>query len=182
MAERTLLATRLDQLIKERAIVDVDRDGLDCETLVGTILQHSPHVFVMEKLDDGYEADGVVAARPRDITRIRSGGRELAAGDSVARRSTALELFAEVALLEITSAMTLFEQRFGYVTLHAERPRRRTCFIGQVIELDDELIRMNEYGTFKRMDRRELLIRVDENHAGGRYERKLIEAFAKQAR
>ena len=79
--------------------------------------------------------------------------------------------------MEITSAMSGFEDRFGHVSLHVERPGQQMCFIGQVIELDDDFIRMNQYGTLKRMDRSELLIRVDEItrvEAGGKYERKLI--------
>ena len=76
MGDRTLLETRLDELIAARTIVEIDRDGLASETLVGTVLQHSPHVVILEKLDDNYQADGLAAIRPRSITRVRTGGRE----------------------------------------------------------------------------------------------------------
>ena len=144
MSERTLLETRFDEFITERTLVEVNRDGLDSETLVGTILQYSPHVVILEKLDENYDADGVVAVRPGSIMRIRAGGRELTGGASIATSGPSIEPFSEFNLLEITSAMSGFEQRFGHVSLHVERPGQQMCFIGQVMELDDDFIRMNQ--------------------------------------
>ena len=64
MGDRSLLEARLDELIAARTLVEVDRDSLNSETLVGTVIQRSPHVLVMEKLDENYDADGLVAIRP----------------------------------------------------------------------------------------------------------------------
>lgn len=58
--------------------------------------------------------------------------------------------------------MTGFEQRFRYVALHVARPSQQMVFVGQVVELDDDFIRLHQYGTLKRLDRSELLIRTDE--------------------
>ena len=182
MSDDTLLQTRLAALTRDGALVEIDRDNLDSETLVGRVLHQTPYVVVLEKVDDAYRFDGVAAVRPSDITRLRSGGRELAAGGA-AQPSAQTKPFQQSSLVELTAMMTELEQRYGYVTLHAERPGRRTSFVGQVLELDDDYILMKTYAPLSRMDRKELLIRSDEItrvEAGGAYEATLIKAYSQE--
>ena len=54
----SILGKTLDQLIAKQAVVEVYRDRLTEEPLIGRFLQYSPHVLMMNKLDQLYHQDG----------------------------------------------------------------------------------------------------------------------------
>jgi hypothetical protein len=178
-----VLVAKIEELIRKNVVVEVYRDRIAREALVGRLLQYSPTVLVMEKLDDLYRYDGVVAVRPADITRLRLGGTELKMGTNVAsprRRKGAV--LPKVALLEISSAITLMNKKFGHVALFVEGIDDDVCFIGEEIAVDDDFVLIREYGTLRSMDRSELLVRLDEVtrvDADGQYERQLVGLFSK---
>ncbi len=74
----------------------------------------------------------------------------------------------EVALLELSSAITILQRKFGYVSLHVEGTGPGMCFIGEYLDLDDDFVLLHQFGPLKRMDRSELLLRLEHGHARGR--------------
>ncbi|APR81386.1 Hypothetical protein A7982_06733 [Minicystis rosea] len=159
-------------------MVELYRDDLSPRApLVGRILAQSKWVFVMEKVDPLYQTDGFVAARISDISRIKSGGRELDMAATVARFRDEPLTIPDVALLEISSALSFFNKTFGHASVYVERLDPGVCFIGQEVELDDDFVRLRQYGTMKSMDRSELLLRyadITRVDAGGSYESQLV--------
>lgn len=179
-AESSILARQLNQMVANQSVVEVYRDRLAEEPLVGNVTQYSHHVFVVNKLDQLYRQDGITAARMSDITRIKSGGRELETGGMLKGSREMHFTLPDVGLLEISSAMTFFQREFGHVSLYVERLSSRVCFIGELTELDDDFVLLRQFGTLKSMDRSDLLIRLDEVtrvEAGGQYERQLQALF-----
>jgi hypothetical protein len=177
-----ILVAKTDELIAQRTVVEVYRERIAREPLVGRVLQQSPSVFLMEKLDELYRYDGVVAARPADITRLRIGGRELEMGARVApAKKKKPVVLPRAGLLEISSAITLLNKKFGYVVLFVESIDDDVCFIGEELAVDDDFVLIREYGTLRSMDRSELLVRIDEItrvDADGQYERQLVGLFS----
>lgn len=174
--DQSVIESSLDNLIAARVLVEIYRDRLASEPLVGRVIRRSPNIFIMEKRDELYRLDGFVAARPSDITRMKWGGRELEAGARIAERTNEMIDLPDVAFLEISSALTSFERRFGYVSLYVERISSNVAFIGEVIKLDDDFVHIRQFGTLKEMARSDLLMRLDEItrvEADGNYERKL---------
>jgi hypothetical protein len=167
-----LLLERLRALAAELACIEVFRSGKT--PLVGRLLACSDFVFVIEKVS-GLEADGLVAARVQDITHMRAASHDL---------ELMSELFAvrappaipDVALLELSSAITIFNRMFGAVTIHAENAEPDICFIGQEVSLDDDWVQVREFGARGKRDRADLLVSlsvITRVEAGGRYERAL---------
>lgn len=183
-AEASILVKHLSQVIANHTIVEVYRDRLAEEPLVGNIVQYSTYVFVMSKLDQLYHQDGISIARLSDITRMRLGGRELETGQMLAGSGELRFVLPDVALLEISSAITFVQQEFGHVSLYVERLSSRVCFIGEVTDLDDDFVVLRQFGTLKSMDRSDLLIRLEEVtrvDAGGQYERQLQTLYSVSA-
>lgn len=181
----SILNSKLMQLAAQGSLVEVYRDRLAREATVGRVRQSSAHVVLMSRCDELYRYDGVAAVRATDITRIRHGGRELETGALIHGPCLQPPPFPDVALLEISSAITIFQQRFGHVLLRAERLEPDMCFIGEVTDLDDEMLVLQEFGTFKTRDRRELMVALDEITyvgADGAYEARLMSLYKEDTR
>ncbi|MEZ4306429.1 MAG: hypothetical protein R3F14_00050 [Polyangiaceae bacterium] len=116
----------------------------------------------MARLDESYRPDGLCAARIGDVTRLRSGGPELDALEPIMPLGSRLEPLPEVAFLEISAAATILQKQFGYVTLYAEAGSLDVCFIGEVLELDDDFIHLKQLGPLKAKGRSDVVIRLDE--------------------
>ncbi|MBL8743861.1 MAG: hypothetical protein JNK04_22285 [Myxococcales bacterium] len=177
----TVLGRKLAGLVAGTVLAEVYRDKLADEPLVGFVTHYSSHVLVLRKLDEHYRYDGVAAVRPSDITRVKTGGRELGAGAFLVEQEElpALPTIPDVALLEISAATTIFQKLFGHVCLHVERVSRSVCYIGEAGDLDDDFVELKQFGTLKGLDRSEALVRVDELtrvEADGKYPRQLLAA------
>jgi hypothetical protein len=174
-----LLRRELERYVSAGTLLEIYRERFSAEPLVGRISQVSAHVFAMERLSDLYESEGICAGRVCDITRIRSATRELGVASQLAPSRPA-PLLPEVALLEISSAITMLHKQFGHVSLYCETLDPHICFIGEYEELDDDFVKVRGFGTYQTMDRPELLVRladVTRVEAGGRYERQLVAQF-----
>jgi hypothetical protein len=176
----SLLGTQLERLAGEQACVEISRHSK--QPIVGRLIAASPYICVAEKVSD-LRVDGVVAVRVQDISRIRSHSRELdlMAALFAGRQAPAMPA---VALLELSSAITIFNKLHGSVTVYTEDIESDACFIGEEVALDDEWLHLKEFGTGASRDRADLLISlgiITRVEAGGVYERMLREIyFAKQ--
>ena len=173
-----LLQRQLEDCIRTHELVELYRDRLTRDALVGRILQQSAYIIVAEKIDEVHGPDGLVAVRVRDVTRLKRGGRQLEGARTDYVIAPALE---SVALLELSSAMTMLHKRYGYASVYVEALDDSVCFIGEPRELDDNFVIMRQFGTFKALDRSEILIRMAEITrvaAGGKYESELMRRFA----
>jgi hypothetical protein len=172
----SVLTDALKRAIEDRCLVEIYRDRLAGEPLRGRLMQFSSFVFVLEKVDQLNRADGLVAARVRDITRLRRGSRELSLEAELVEWPPERLPLPEIALLETSSALTILQKTFGHVAIYIEAIASGVCFIGEAHELDDDFVRVTEFGPLKSLDRPELLLPVEDItrvEAGGVYERQL---------
>lgn len=173
----SILEEKLKECRASQEFVEIYRDRLTHEALLMRVLQHSSHVVIGQRVDDVHGVDGLVALRVSDVTRLKRGGRELAGARTDLPKAEPLDSFA---LLELTSALTLLQKRYGYASVYTERLDSGVCFIGEHGELDDDFVVLNVYGTFKSLDRYELIIPTPEItrvEAGGQYESELMRRF-----
>lgn len=159
------------QLSKE--LSDIYRDHLAADTLRGRVLDVSDELIQVEKYSDEGEYEGISFIRPSDVTRIRSKGRELELVGRMASKALRKRSAPQIKAQNLWDAIDEIQRAQGYVVLHIEAIDPDICVIGEVVEHDDEFVRMNEYGTLKTQDRREIVVeksavmRVDYD---GRYE------------
>jgi hypothetical protein len=149
-------------LAKEKGyLVDIYRDHFDEETLFGNINAFSQDYLYMTIYNDEGEYNGVSIIRKNDVTRIRWGGL---VRDSIARlvkrtSSTPAILPTEGSLKSILLSL---QTRFESVAIYTEEIVPKACFIGQIVEFDDEHLVIHEYGTKDNLERSHILLGVSE--------------------
>lgn len=129
---------------------------------MGRIVGLSEHVLLLDRIDDQCEPDGLTAIRPSDITRVRAQDRELLAVEQLARARDDVLNLDEVALLELSAAITILHRRYGAVTVHVEALDSTLAFSGEPIELDDDFLALRQWGTMRTLDKYVLLLRLGE--------------------
>jgi hypothetical protein len=172
----SLLDQRLATLVAERSCVEIFRSPKS--TVVGRLIAASNFVFVMEKVID-LQVDGLFAARTQDITRLRTASRDLELMSQLFHGRPAPEI-PRVALLELSSAITIFNQMYGAVTVYSENTEPDACIVGEEVALDDAWVQLREFGTRGRRERADVFVSIDQItrvEAGGKYERTLRDIY-----
>jgi hypothetical protein len=146
----------------EQALVDLYRDHIDDESLTGVITKNTDdHIYMSLFRDDGLD-NGVSVLRTADVSRIRWGGN---VRDSI---QALIELKKSKALkpeIDLTSTRTVIEsvqKLYSYVNILTEEMDSGISFIGEVADIDDEHLVLNEYGTMTSRDSSHLIISLDE--------------------
>lgn len=156
----------MDKYLKEqklsKKILDIFRDHLEAETIRGRILSISDALLQVEKFSDEGEYDGVSFIRMRDITRVRSGGREREFIERIALKSNRRPSIIVLPDQNLWEAAVAIQKEAGYVVLLVEDIDPEICFIGEITAHDEEFVLLKEFGTLKTQDRRELIV---ERHA-----------------
>lgn len=180
----SLLLNELRDFAQHDEVIEVYRERLVPDALVGRVLRVSEHVVLLERLDEQYEYDGLTALRPGDVTRVRSGNRELRAGSRLCSEKRTRLGFSEVGLLEISAAMTVLAKAYSCVTLHMERLAPEMCFPGEPLEVDDDFVVFQQWGTLRTLDKTRLVLLLEEVtrvDADGKYQRMLMRAHDLEA-
>ena len=153
----SLFTEQLEQYRTTQDLVEIYRESLVPTAIVGRVIAFSDHVVLVEQRDDTYSYDGIVAVRPVDVSRVRSGHRELRIAGQLAQASSGLEV-ERVALLGLPAAATALHKRFGCVTLHAEHTDPGSAYTGELLGLDDDYILLRQWGILRNMDKYTLLL------------------------
>jgi hypothetical protein len=148
-------------LYDESAVIEIYREHMTCDAIRGRILQWSNHVLILEQLDDKFRHDGITAIRPIDITRIHAYNRELRALTRLFTQEPKIH-FKEIALLDISAAMTIFYQKFSIVTAYTEVIDSGLAFVGEPGEMDDDFLVFRAWGTARTGDDYRILLRLPE--------------------
>ena len=167
----------IDKIISElklsREIVDVYRDRISASSLTGIIANFSEDFICLSLLSDEGESDGVAIVYRQNITRIRSGGNVRQSIKELSEhRETELQL-PDIDLFSIDTVLSSVQAAYGYVNVHTEYMDDEVCFIGALVEQDDEWVTMEGFGTIGGRDShkffldKEEISRVD---AGAKYE------------
>jgi hypothetical protein len=162
----------LEELKSSKELVDIYRDRYD-ESLYGFIIDFNENYLVLESIDDDNTPDGVSVFSRENITRIRWGGNEIISTKKLIDQSKRLQNIKKIDLTSIQSIINSVQNIFGYVNVFIEDIDSSVCFIGEIEEMDDKSIVLHEYGTKISLDRKRILLNVDDItkvEGGGNYE------------
>ena len=154
----SLMSKSLKEIQIAQELSDIYRDHLDAETLRGRILDVSSEIIHLEKFSDEGEYDGRSFIQLADVTRVRSKGRELELVKNLSANTSRKRYTGDIAAENLWDAIELVQQNLGYVVLFIEDIDPDICIIGELVEHDENHVRLNEFGTLKTQDRRELVV------------------------
>ncbi|MGK4009207.1 hypothetical protein WMF31_41795 [Sorangium sp. So ce1036] len=158
----SLLMTQLQQFVETRSVVDLYRERLSKEGLMGVIIGVSEYVILLRRIDEQYECDGVTAVRPGDVTRVRAHDRELLMVGEMLVYDEVCPPLDDVCLVELSAAMTVLGRRYGAVTLYVEALDPALALSGEPDEIDDNFLVLRQWGTARTLDKYKTLLRLNE--------------------
>ena len=157
-------------------LVEIRRSIPNCDLVVGTILDSTSDFVLIQRLDDSVFYDGYALFRKKDISEIRD-----VSGEGFQTR--ALDLMDSFPVypdgLDVSSLEALvrtFARIFPLVTVHVEQRNPNVCFIGRIVELNnnDLILRLiNENARFKKKLKKFELSKITRFEWGGLYEKAL---------
>jgi hypothetical protein len=162
----------LDKLKSAKELIDVYTDRYD-ESLYGFIIDFNEDFLILESIDDDNNPDGVSIFNRENITRIRWGGNEIESTKKLIDQSKRLKDIKKIDLTSIQSVVKSVQSIFGYVNVFIEDIDSSVCFIGEIEDMDDESLVIHEYGTKISLDRKRILLNVNDItkvEGGGNYE------------
>jgi hypothetical protein len=158
----SLFMDQLQRFVEDKLVVDVYRERLCKDGLMGIIAGFSEHVILLSRVDDEYGFDGVTAIRPGDVTRVRVQDRELLTVKKMLSQNEADPAIDDVCLLELSTAATVLHRRYGVVTLYVEALDPGLAMCGEPEEIDDDFLVFRQWGTARTLDKYETLLRLSE--------------------
>lgn len=162
----------LNELKSAKELVDIYTDRYD-ESLYGFVIDFNEDYLILESIDDDNNPDGVTIFNRENITRIRWGGNEIESTQKLIDQSKRLKDIKKIDLTSIQSILTSVQSVFGYVNVSIEDIDSSVCFIGEIEDMDDENLVIHEYGTKISLDRKRILLNVNDItkvEGGGNYE------------
>ena len=152
----------LNQLKVSCQLIDIYRDDLQADSLTGFITDLNSDFIYLSIFDDSGLCVGISIIRTSDITRVSWEGNERNAIQQLIDKKESKPLKPSIDLDNISSVIKSTQKEFGYSTFHVEEIDPDICFIGDVIEMDDEHLQMNNYGTMSGRDNNIILLRISD--------------------
>jgi len=165
----------LDNLISEKTFVDIYVDKYETSNF-GFIIEYNKDFIILEKINDESVPDGVGVFYRENISRIRWSGNEINSAEKLIDNSKRLKKKIKIDLSSIQSIIKDLNNIFDYVTIYIQDVDNESCFIGEIADIDDKTLVMNEYGTKISLDRKMIMISTKDItliESGGEYEEKI---------
>lgn len=163
---------QLDTLINDETFVDIYMDYYD-ESYFGYIINYNVEFLVLEKINDDSLSDGICVLFRDNITRIRWSGNEITSTEKLIDPTLRIYKDSKINITNIKSIINDLQREFGYVTISIQDIDTGVCFIGEIIEMDDDTLVMHEFGTKISLDRKFIMLDVKNItliESGGQYE------------
>ena len=178
LIKKTALKTEekyLNKLIKEDTFVNIYTDRYD-ESYLGFIVEFNDEFLIFEEYNDDSNPDGITVFFRENITRIRWSGNEIDSIYKLIDNSTRLNKKVEIDISSTESILKTISEFYGYVTIHTQDIDSGVCFIGEITEMDNETLILNEFGTRISLDRKFIMVSLPDItliEGGGKYEENL---------
>jgi hypothetical protein len=169
----------LNKIVNEKIFVDIYTDHYD-ESRFGYVLDFNDNFLLLECFTDESKFDGIIAFHRENITRIRWGGNEISSAAELIEKP--IENFVK-GTIDLTNMRTILKgvsENYGYVNVSIEDIDSGVCFIGEISEMDEQTIVLNEYGSKISLDRKNIMLSIQDItmvQGGGVYEENLISLF-----
>lgn len=171
----------LDKLKTEETLVDVYTDLYD-DNFYGFIINFNDDFLLLEHFNEDLTYNGIIIFRREDITRIKWGGNDLSSCLKLIDNSARIKSVNDIRIDSIESILDSISIMYKHVTLQIQNIDRGMCIIGEIEDMDDENIVINQFGTQSTLDRSFMMIALEEItrvDAGGIYETNLLKIYNK---
>ena len=166
----------LEKLKSENILVDIYTDNYE-ESFYGFIIKFNEDFLLLEHYNDNLIYNGIIVFRIRDITRIKWSGNDMNSSLLMLDKSKRLEIVKEVEIESLNSIINSISKIYGHINLSIQDIDSGMCIIGEVEEMDEEKIVINQFGTKATIDRAFVMIStqdITKVEAGGIYELNLM--------
>lgn len=158
--------TIADQMLRVlkigQEIVEVWRRRISSESLIGVVSDFSDEFLYLSLFSEAGAANGIAILFRRDITRIRWSGNERRSITELVAASGAKPTRPPMILDSMQTVLRSVSDAFGYVNVLTEHLDDSITFIGEIVELDEDSLLLETYGTFSTRDRSKLLLCCDD--------------------
>ena len=162
----------LDKSISDKAFVEIFTDHYG-ESYLGFIIELNDDFLFLEKYSDKGDSDGITILLRENITRVRWNGNKISSIHSLLENQQPVIKKNKIDITSINSILKTTFEIYKYIGIHVQGLDSDVFFIGQIIEMDNEFIILNEFGTQISLDRKTLLLSLSDItmiEVGGKYE------------
>jgi len=158
----SLIDKKVAEIRLSKDIVDIYRDRISDESLTGIVADFNKKFLVLCLLTDEGKSNGISVIYRDDITRLRTGGNLRTAITELSKLNEGKIKAPKINLTSIDLILTSMQEEYGYVNMHTEALDDEVCFIGRILEQDEDWVSLKGYGTMSNRDTNELLIDKEE--------------------
>lgn len=166
----------LEKLKSENTLVDIYTDNYE-ESFYGFIVKFNEDFLLLEHFNDDLIYNGIIIFKTEDITRIKWSGNDLNSSFALLDESKRMEIVNGIEIDSLNSIINSVSKIYGHINLSIQDIDSGMCIIGEVNEMDEEKIVINQFGTKATIDRTYLMIStkdITKVEAGGIYELNLM--------
>jgi len=173
----SILVDQLQEALDNEVFVEIYRDDLDCGESESGYVAHLSEGFVsLIKFTSAGYYDGLIIMDVDDITRVRIGGTKLESQEKLVEKNATIPDMPEFEMSSLEEIIEQVGEHYECVTVFIEDIDEDICFVGEVVEIDEDYLVLNEYGTMSRLDRNTGVFRMDDItrvDVDGQYEKNL---------
>jgi len=168
----------LQDFIDNRVFVKLYTERYN-ESFFGFIFTFTDDFLLFENYNNNSMENGIIVFYRENITKIRWEGNELNHLQKLIKtpRISGLE---KIELYNIQTIISSVQLLFGHINIYTEDIDDDVCYIGEVDDLDDFVVVLNEFGNPNTSDRKKVLINIHnitKVEANGIYEKNLLEIY-----
>ncbi|MBI3259013.1 MAG: hypothetical protein HYZ54_06025 [Ignavibacteriae bacterium] len=175
----TIQTKYLDKLKHDQTFVHIIIDKYE-ESHYGFIIDFNNELLSIERFNSDFNYDGFVVVKRESISKIRWGGNDIISTSILIDESKRSKNLHNVDITSIATALRSMHDSFGHITVFMQDIDINQFYVGQIHEMDNETLVINEFGTKGTLDRNFSLLDVEEItrvDAGGQYENNLTRLF-----
>ena len=172
----------LEKLSKENILVDIFTDNY-AESFYGFIVKFNDDFLLLEHYNDDLIYNGIIIFKTENITRIKWNGNDINNSFELLDISKRNKIVYNIEIDTLNSIINTISKIYGHINLSIQDLDSGMCIIGEVEEMDDEKIVVNQFGTKSTNDRTYLMLStkdITKIEAGGIYELNLMKLHNKQ--
>lgn len=165
------------QVKNQKTFINLSVNG---EPNFGFIVDFNDEFLVFETFDTNGIPDGItVFFRDENSIIMSWGGNEITSTEKVLDHTRRLQKMPKINLESVETIVKSVNEGFRHITI-CTSDFDDTCFIGQVRDIDEDTLVLNEFGSKIALDRKFVMIplnSISKIQAGGQYELSLVKLY-----
>ena len=171
-----VISDAIEQLKRDKPLVDVYRHKLSGKPLTGSLINHNNLFMFMALVEEDGVLSGFGAVRFPDVTSMRWDTNRLHSLGRLIQRDRVRATIPEVNLITWRALIETLFQSFGHVSLIMESREQTVVHTGVLVDIDDRAVAMHEFGGSDTLDTPSVVLMYDHLtavRAGSKNERDL---------